>query len=270
VSRAAASAAVVLVVVALIAVAPAVRPQAGGGPATSITPTQTPSDSPGASPTTANSTHVAVATTRTSEPGSTPGPYISEHERSELFWAGVSHFGLYGQTYDSLVELTRAAELVVRGSVTDFRPGVIQPFGADLPGNLGAPLRTVFGIVTIDEVLKGEPVSRTTGTIEVAELGWPDMSVADLPQDEVILFVMNHAQQRVDLGVPPSKDPDDRFHYERPNGYQCVLRNVDGNVEIIEGPRGWKEAFGPFPSQLDGRRFEDVVDRVRQIALGSP
>jgi hypothetical protein len=202
-------------------------------------------------------------------PAVRPSDEPSDPERSDRYWERVTHFGLYGLTYGSLAEITRAAHLVVRGTVTDFRPGAIAPFGGDLPNAVAQPMPTTFAIVSVAEVLKGEAVKRPDGTIEVADLGWSSMTKADLPTDEVIIFLLNHARQREQFGNPSSRDPEDRFHYQRPNGYQCVLRNVDGEVGIVDGPKGWREAFGPFPSGLEGRPFESTAEQVRRIAQES-
>ena len=188
---------------------------------------------------------------------------MTEAERAEWYWDAVSHFGPYILTYDSLREITDAAHLIVRGRVVETREGEVWPFGAD--AQLGGPWRTVFGIVATDEVLKGVPATTTPGTILVEDLGWPGIAQADLPDGEVILFLMNYAQLRIAEGMEPSPDADDRYYYVRPNGYQCVLRNEDGIGRIVDGPRGWQEAFGPFPEPLDGEVFSDVVTRIRNL-----
>lgn len=198
-------------------------------------------------------------------PAPTPVDPVSERERSEIFWGRVSNFAPYGHTYDSLADITAAAHLVVRGRIVDLELGQVHPFGADLPDDISAPYPEIFGVVEITEVLKGEPVSRTPGLIEVAGLGRSSMTIDDLPGGEFIIFLMNHAQQREERGLPPSADPDDRFHYERPNGYQCVLREIDGVIDIIDGPAGWEEAFGPFPSGLDGKPIDELAEDLRAL-----
>lgn len=187
---------------------------------------------------------------------------MSEEERSDWFWTEVSDFGAYGQTYSSLADITRAAHLVVRGRLIDVIEGDVWPFGDDLPAEFAKPYPEMFGIVVVDQGLKGEPIMRTPGTIEVAGLGAPGMTAADLPKGEFIIFLMNHALQREEGGRPRSPDENDRFHYERPNGYQCVLRLKDGVIDIIDGPTGWEENIGPYPSGLDGLTVESIFERI--------
>jgi hypothetical protein len=190
---------------------------------------------------------------------------MSEAERSEWFWTSVTDFGFYGLTYDSLRDITDAAHLIVRGRVVDLREGEIWPFGADVQKEDG-PWRTIFGVVEIDDVLKGSPESKTPGTILVADLAWPHTTTADLPAGDVILFLMNYAEQRSGEGMPPSPDRADRYYYVRPNGYQCVVRNDAGIARIVQGPRDWETHFGPFPAPLDGQQFDDLAARIRELA----
>lgn len=185
---------------------------------------------------------------------------MTERQRSDWYWEGVSSFGIANNVFESLAEITSEAHLIVRGRVTGMQEAEIQAFGGPT-----STLHYLFGEVTIDEVLKGTPNSQTPGTVLVARMGVRDASADDLPKGEVILFLHNYAQLRVDGGYPPSSDPDDRYYYSRPNGYQCVLRNIDGRVQIVDGPRGWEDAIGPFPSQLDGDTYDDVVGRVRAM-----
>jgi hypothetical protein len=224
--------------------------------------------SPTASPMSSkpSATPVEELPSSTYAPSATPLDGLTEKQRSDFFWGKVTNFAVYGHTYDSLDEITRAAHVVVRGRVTDLRLGEVQPFGRDLPDEMAQPYPEIFGSVSIDEVLKGDPIMRTPGFIEVAGLGRSSMSVADLPEGEFIIFLMNHARQREERGLAASDDPDDRFHYERPNGYQCVLRNSNGSVDIIDGPEGWEEALGPFPSGLDGVAFDAIVKQIRVFA----
>ena len=192
-----------------------------------------------------------------------PTPSPDEDARSDLFWEQVTDFGPYGLTYDSLADITRKVHLVVRGRLVGLTSGSVEAFGEDVPPDL-AVTRQTLGVVEIDEVLKGEPLMKSPGTVQVAGLG-DGMTVAELPDDEVILFLMNHAQLRQEQGVLPAEDPDDVYYYARPNGYQGVLRNSVGRVEIVEGPRGAQDLWGPFPWVLDEEPFDEVVERVRKI-----
>lgn len=222
------------------------------------------SGSPSVAPTSAST----PAPTPSAEPTSITG-HMSPRERSDWFWEGVSAFGRYGFTYDSLAEITKDSHLVVLGRIVDTQRGQLESFEAPPEeSGIGSTHNVIFGVVAVDEVLKGEPEMKVAGQVLVARTGLPDLAAADLPQGQVLLFLKNYAQLREDEGVGPSSDADDRFYYSRANGYQCVLRDINGTTRIVDGPRGWEEALGPFPSQLDGRPFHEVLDRVRALAAG--
>ncbi|MGA7306929.1 MAG: hypothetical protein WBW88_18795, partial [Rhodothermales bacterium] len=132
---------------------------------------------------------------------------------------------------------------------------------------MSKPYPEIFGLVAIDQVLKGSPLEQTPGVIKVAGLGTVGMTADDLPQGEFIIFLMNHALQRAEGGRPESPDPDDQYHYERPNGYQAVLPDIGGKVSVIQGPPGWEDALGPFPSGLDGRLHLHTRKNLRDRRL---
>lgn len=210
------------------------------------------------------------AATASPEPSATsddasqsPSETPTDEQLSHSYWNSITHFGAYGFEYQSLAEITHDSHLVVRGRVIDLTPGVLQPFEE---GGPHGEMSVTFGIVAVDEVLKGIPEVRIEGRIEVARLGWTGMSASDLPQHEVVLFLKNYAQMRRDEGVEQSEDSADRFYYGRPNGYQAVLRNIGGQVAVIVPREDWEEVFADgFPFRLIGRDFEDVVERIRQM-----
>jgi hypothetical protein len=225
-----------------------------------VAPTADPSDTFGTAPL-ATGSGVATEPTSLAE-------VVTDRVRSDRFWQSITHFAAYGYRYDSMDEMVADAHLIVRGRVTSLRAGTIDRFEDGGPRGTDA-MRVTFGIVTITEVLKGDPQSRDAGTIEVARLGWSWMTEDDLPSEEVLLFLKNYAQMRVEEGAPVASTSDDRFHYARANGYQCALRNLDGVVDLVDGPPGWEQDFGPFPSDQNGRPFADVVVEVRQLAGSS-
>ena len=194
----------------------------------------------------------------------TPAPTIAavdnaEIERSDAFWEQSSDFVPTDYRYDSLAEITADVHLIVRGRVVGTQDGQLQSF--DRPGSFR---RTTLGIVAVDEVLKGTPEMQVPGTVLVARLGASKQPADEIPAGEVILFLNHYPTVRSELGVDQSIDPDDRFLYGRPNGYQSVLRNFGGTVRIVEGPDGWEDALGPFPAPLDGEPFADILQAIRQ------
>ncbi len=180
---------------------------------------------------------------------------MTERERSDWFWSQVTHYGNYRE-FASLAEITKEAHLVIRGRVTGRVDGELELFSADV-----ANVR--WGVVTIDEVLKGSPIEKAPGSVLVEDLGAAAVS-SDIPKGEVILFLWNYAQLRVDVGNPPSRDADDRYYYGRPNGYQGVLRDLDGVVRVPK-PFNWNGDLGAFLGRIDGEPYDEVVDRIRSF-----
>lgn len=215
--------------------------------------------------------HVATPEPVQQSPAPISTAAISEADRriSDMFWSTVTDYGHYGYVYDSLDEMIGDSHLVVRGSLVGFSTGIRYPFGSDFGASIG-PWTETFGTVRVLEVLKGQPVWRTFGQIEVVALGWPDMSEDDLPSGEVLLFLKNDSQWREEMSVDPNPDSDTQFHYVRANPYQTALRDIDGVIDLIDGPKGWQDAFGPFPSELDGILYADTVETIRlMVASGS-
>ncbi|HYI22640.1 MAG TPA: hypothetical protein VEX62_08400 [Candidatus Limnocylindrales bacterium] len=185
-----------------------------------------------------------------------------ERERSDSFWGDVTDYGNYGLRFDSLEEVTDSADLVVVGRVVDLTEVVEYPPGPD-----DFVYRYTYGIVDVNEVIKGEAHLSLDGYIHVRELGFEDMDSTRLPHNQALLFLM---EEEGLLGPPD--DPDTlrpEYHYVRANPYQTAIRQVGGVVDIVDGPRGWVEVFGPFPSDLDGRKFDLLLESVRQIATRS-
>ena len=188
---------------------------------------------------------------------------LGEVALSDAFWERNSEFVPTNYRFESLADIVADVHLIVRGRIVGTRDGELQSFGGS------AMRRVTFGVVAIDEVLKGEPVMQVPGMILVARVGDSNQDIHEIPAGEVILFLAHYPRMRAELGVAQSIDPDDRFLYARPNGYQCVLRNLGGVVRIIDGPGGWEEALGPFPAQLDREPFSDVVGEIRATVAAS-
>lgn len=185
---------------------------------------------------------------------------LDEAAVSDAFWEENSSFGPTAYRFDSLTDITDAADLVIRGRVVGTQDGELQPLGI-------AGLREVtFGVVAVDEVLKGTPAMQIPGAVLVARVGSSRQPLREIPSGEVVLFLKHYPAIRSEAGVDQSVDPNDRFYYARPNGYQCVLRNLGGILRIVEGPNGWEDALGPFPAPLDGKVFGDVLEEIRDLA----
>ena len=189
---------------------------------------------------------------------------LTAGEISEAYWEAVTVFAPTAFRYDSAAEIVADSHLIVRGRIVGVLEGAIEPF--DHSYHLKT-LPRMFAIVEIDEVLKGEPQGKTKGQILVDRLATVGMTELDLPKEEVILFLKNYAQERIDFGVEPANDPDDRFYYARPNGYQALLINRDGLLEAPAPPLGWGETFGLFPAELSGLTFAAASERLRATVI---
>ena len=184
----------------------------------------------------------------------------NEVAKSDRFWAATAFFGPTNFDYASLVEMTADAHLVVLGRVV----GIVLagPLPVDDPG--GEQVRPQrFGVVAIDEVLKGKPIVRDPGQVLVVRLVSTDQSKADLPREQFVIFLKNYQQIRYEFGKGLFGDASDRFYYGLPNGYQAVLRNVNGMVKLVEGPEGWLTPQGAFPAPLAAKPFDEVLDAIR-------
>jgi hypothetical protein len=194
---------------------------------------------------------------------------MTARERSDWFWNSVSHFGVYSLQYDSLAEITADSHLIVVGRVVDLQSGSLEAFEEPPEGGPPRTRYTTFGVVAVDDVLKGKAEMQIPGQILVARLAHSGMSPVDLPDGRVILFLKNYASMRAEGGHAVSPDAADKFYYARPNGYQGALRDLNGIVQIVDAPRGWEYAIRPFPLHQDGRPFAEVVDRIRELSAGA-
>ncbi len=194
--------------------------------------------------------------------GETPAPTepLSDLERSDRFWRGVTDYGPYNYEYSSLDEMALEAHLIVRGQVVGFASGVTHPYAGDWP-----PYGTIIGLVEVVEILKGKPNTREVGIIEVQNLGWSGITDADLPGDEVILFLMNDAEVRREYGVGLSDPENQPFRYWRPNPYQSALRIINGDFRFLRPGRSYRAYRNLFPAGLDERAVESVINDIREV-----
>lgn len=160
----------------------------------------------------------------------------------------------------SLEENVAIAHLVVRAHITDVYVGEYWTGGTPL----------VYVTLAISEVLKGSPISRTSGFVEVGLGTGPVVTDDDrtrLPQHDGVWFLIHE----MELGPrPPGLDSDIApFAYLPTNDLQGVLRNIHGQVKIIK-PHWTKTIpyMGPgyFPLSLQDTAFDRLVEQVRQIA----
>lgn len=202
-------------------------------------------------------------------PTPVPGESLAESDAFWDHWAVFPHFGELPLQATSLAENVELAHLVIRGHIIDVYVGeVIEGDDPDLPPNT----EVAYVTVAIGEVLKGAPVSRTPGYVEV-QLGYSppqlDSIQASLPQHDALWFLMHDVTIRP---RPPEHDSEIApFTYFGSNDLQGVMRNVDGEVRVIK-PEWIEEVFDAsfFPLPLEGTSFDEVVEQVRGIAEEAP
>lgn len=202
----------------------------------------------------------------------TLAPVVFAQRDSDVFWERFIGFGppeALEYDFNSLDEVTTAVDLIVRGHITNVYIGEEWSKSPGLP-----PLPIVYASVTVDEVLKGVPVSRTPGAVEVqltiAARSFDVRSVS-APTEEYLWFLIYEPTHRIELGKPLVNSEIAPFAYFRPNQYQAVLRNFNGDVEVPIAVRV-SAAYGAnkFPLPLQGQRFQLLVDDVRERAGAAP
>jgi hypothetical protein len=219
---------VVLALLALLVVSqPVPSERTAAAPAPSASPTQW--LSPEISPIAGH--FPVIGTERRPVPLVSPTPLNSEElARSDRFWNGYlpqpDPF-LLDFEFTSLADITLRADLIIRGRVTDFYVGEQWVFKEDEPTSPVAYAR-----FEIEEVLKGETVSRAVGSVEVqvsiAGEDWDPSEASPLPDHEHLLFLMHEATYHRELGKPPRDYSEIApFAYFIPSP-QAVLRNIDG------------------------------------------
>lgn len=247
--------------------------------ATSASPSSAPSDTapivsigPSAdpTPTTSQATPPATPNKPTLQPtpccNSSPLPSPSHAAglaASDRFWdrwvETECWFGV-DPLPSSVAEIVRDADLVVRGPIVDLFIGEHWRGSAH-----EKPYPLVYAKVAIDELVKGAPVSRETGFVEV------QMGSGAVDMEEMRSQVPAHDH----LWFLNYEDPDRRgeanqseivgFVYYAPKEYSTVFREIGGVVELLATAR-IKEVYGKdeFLLTLDGTDFEDFVQRVRE------
>jgi hypothetical protein len=197
-----------------------------------------------------------------------PTPSQPPLTQSDLFWNPVTEQAplfFYDNGFQSLVDMVQKSDLVIRGRVTDVYIGEIWHGAADDPGE---PLTYIR--ITIDDLLKGKPVSRKPGSVEVQfQLAGPDAPAPDptfLPGDESLFFLIHDASYiQANGGKPRNSDiaPFAYFHQSP----ETVIRNTAGLAHLIE-PELIEDAYGrDYPAlALEGMDFEALVAQVRGMA----
>ena len=171
--------------------------------------------------------------------------------------------------YNSLEDMTADVDLVVRGRITGVYVGEMWRFNDFEP-----PAPHIYASVELTEVLKGLPLSRIPGAIEVtlAVVGFEfDVDALQIPSEEYLWFLRHDAGWRAEIGKPPVQSAIAPFAYFRPNFHQTVLRNEGGAIGIIR-KNDVVNAYGNriFPLGLEGRTFANTLADVRSAVIAAP
>jgi hypothetical protein len=182
-----------------------------------------------------------------------PPEFVDGLEASNAFWEqfyDTCWFGAFpDEVSSSLAEITRDSDLVVRGRIVDIVPR----------GTNG------FAVVAITELLKGEPLSREPGTVEIRMSRGPDVDLlrSKIPAHDVIWFALHESTLDPDRASAPTS----YRYYATDYPQMSILRDINGKVQVIM-PNAIESALGRdhYPVPLDGTRFEALVERVRDMA----
>lgn len=177
-----------------------------------------------------------------------PSPsHVAGLAASDRFWAHWYESCWFGAfpIVSSLEEITRQSDLVILGTITDL----YVRFESDW--------QPAYAKVLITDVLKGEPVSREAGTVEV-QIAFASADLEEirsrLPRHNHLWFLIN-------------EEGHESTYQTTDYPQVSVLRDIGGVVEVIM-PEAIANAYSRrhFPVPLDGTSFEELVDKVRQIA----
>jgi hypothetical protein len=156
--------------------------------------------------------------------------------------------------WESVAQMTRDVELVVIA-----RPQSVR-YTAD-PVYRDSPIVRF----TIDQVLKGGPVTLQDGTMQLAVDQDELESIDEVPIPAVptLLFLRNMAVGRSDWYVPGGPDPSTLYYL--PTTYQNVMVNRDGHVflPMEQRMRAWLGSE-TWPLELQGTSFDKVVEQVQR------
>lgn len=169
-------------------------------------------------------------------------------------WEGVAVDGIELESHASLSELALSADAGVRGRVVAVEPSRL--FGD--PG--GARLHYAAATLLVEEVLVGGLRSEdaTRLTLEIPLFDGPGQITAlqeGLPWAESIYFLRHKAESARAAGLSGEAQLADAGFY-RLVTMRAVLVNEGGHVVVMTDAPG-------FLAELEGRRFDQVTDAVR-------
>jgi hypothetical protein len=207
---------------------------------------------------------ISPAPTPSSPAPTSASDALTHSSRYFARWLNGIHYGLHYEP-ESLAEQFEIADLVVRGPIADL---YIGEYWLSHPEEQPYPLAYIR--IDVQEVLKGEPVSRTGGDVEV-QVGSAGSDLetirAALPTHDNLWFLMGPSGYEGRDWPPQSESEIAPYAFVTTNDYQGILRNIDGTVQVV-APGALNALYGPdyFPSALDGTSFQSLLEKVREIS----
>ena len=161
------------------------------------------------------------------------------------------------ERYPSLREMTRAADVVVRGTVTALQPG--RTFGA----SADAALQYAAATIRIEEVVAGRVNDRDAVelTLEIPLFDGIDSIGAiasSLVGSEGVFLLRNKGESARAAGLSVAEQQKDEGYY-RLLVFGALVGNDAGTAS------GGADELGVL-AQLDGLSFDDAVERIRQAS----
>ena len=189
-------------------------------------------------------------------------PRVTAAPRDEasanLFWNAVTPEGEYSHEYDTLGSIVKDVDLIVVGTIANVYMADVKTTNTTWP--------SIWAQFQVEEVLKGSPVSRSPGFIDVVLTSSPAWQWAEgnVPDEQMVLFLMNEEAYRARVGQESVDRDVEHFEYWRPDE-QAVVRNVDGKVGVIDTDRMLTD-FGPdvFPMTVLDDNFDATVSAIRK------
>ena len=202
---------------------------------------------------------------------------MDDQSSTDRFWERFTAFEAgpaLKHDYASLQDMTSAVDLALRGHIVDLYIGEERRLNEVEP-----PVRLLYVTVAVDEVLKGVPIMRNPGNVEV--MFYPvgddfDVAAYRPPSDEYFWFLNHEPTQRVAAGRSQINAEIAPFAYFRPNFHQTVLRNHNGTIDVILADEVRREygvsAFPLGPMGVEGMNAAELAANVVEIAsiAGSP
>lgn len=174
----------------------------------------------------------------------TASPNLTARERIDSYWLESDDVGCMGMlAAQSLEEVAESSDLIVVGRPIGTEPWVDSPYETE----------SILINFDVSEVIKGTLTSEVSRVIQLASNSIPPVDLSDI--DHVLLLSASNRDSHV---------------YYPTEGYMSIYANVNGRVVTPEFA-AVKQTYGNhlFSTALDGIRFDQLLERVRDAANSS-